>query len=223
MEGVFEVIFDGRTMPGKDLDEVKAGVGRLFKASPEVITKLFSGQPVSIKKDLDYTGALRYIAAMKEVGALARLKQQEGAVAPVKKGQDTWTLAPPGSELGGLRSAPPIPRSMDLSLYTLAPVGADVGEKREVTPVAVGDLSAYTIAEVGADLGVEREHIPLSEPDTSALSVADVGAILVEPSNKPKPVVNVPDFGVAEVGAIMDTSEKKAPPPPPKTDHLKLG
>lgn len=222
MDGVFEVIFDGRVMPGKDLDDVKTGVGKLFKASPEVIEKLFSGNPISIKKDLDYSSALRYISALKEVGALARLKQQDGAQAAPKKGSDVWTLAPAGEILGGLKSAPPIPPAIDLSQYTLAPVGADVGEKREITPVQIGDLSELSIAEVGADLGVEKEHIPLPEPDISAFSIADVGATLVEPSEKKAATVKVPEFGIAEVGARLDTEKKPAPPPAPNTDHLKL-
>ncbi|QGX40412.1 hypothetical protein [Permianibacter aggregans] len=223
MDGVFEVIFDGRIMPGRDPHEVKAQVGRLFKASPEVIERLFSGNAISIKKDLDYAAALRYVSVMKEAGALARLKQQEGAVAPVKKGSETWTLAPAGETLGGLKSAPPIPRQVDLSQYTLAPVGADVGEKRELTAVDVGDLSEFSIAEVGATLGTPREYIPLPEPDISDLSIAEVGATLVEPSDKPAANVEVPDFGLAEVGATLDTEKKAPPPPPPNTDHLKLG
>jgi len=50
-----------------------------------------------------------------------------------------------------------------------------------------------------------------------------VGATLVEPGEKPVAKVDVPNFGLAEVGATLDTVEKAPPPPPPNTDHLKLG
>ena len=224
MEGFFEVVFDGRTVPGRDLAEVKANVGNLFKAKPETIERLFSGQPVTIKKDLDYPGALRYIAALKEAGALARLKQQEGGPSVARKASDAWSLAPVGSDLAGLRPAPAIPPALDLSNYSLAPVGADMGEPEAVVPVQVGDISSITLAEVGADIGTPREVIPLPEPDLSEFSVAEVGATLGAPRRiEPVNVGDISGITIAEVGATLDTSEKKAPPPPPKTDHLKLG
>ena len=224
MEGVFEVVFDGRTVPGRDRAEVMANVANLFKAKPEAVERLFSGQLVSIKKDLDYQGALRYVAALKEAGALARLKQQEGGPSVARKASDSWSLAPVGSDLLGLRPAPPIAPALDLSGYSLAPVGADMAEPSEVVPVAVSDISSITLAEVGADLGTPREVIPLPEPDLSALSVAEVGATLGAPRQvEPVEVGDISGITIAEVGATLDTSEKKTPPPPPKTEHLKLG
>jgi hypothetical protein len=224
MEGFFEVVFDGRTVPGRDLAEVKANVGGLFKAKPETVERLFSGQPVTIKKDLDYPSALRYIAALKEAGALARLKQQDGGPSVARKASDAWTLAAAGSDLTGLRPAPATPPAMDLSSYTLAPVGVDMGEPRVVEPVPVGDISAITLAEVGADIGEAKEVIPLPEPDLSEFSVAEVGATLGTPRQvEAVKVGDISGITIAEVGATLDTNEKKAPPPPPKTDHLKLG
>lgn len=224
MEGFFEVVFDGRLVPGREPAEVKANVANLFKAKPEMVERLFSGQLVSIKKDLDYQGALRYIAALKEAGALARLKQQESGPSVARKASDAWSLAPAGTDLLGLRPSPPSTPPIDLSSYSLAPVGADMGVPQTVVPVPVADLSSITLAEVGADIGSPREVIPLPEPDLSALSVADVGATLGSPRVvEPVKVGDISSITVAEVGATMDTSEKKAPPPPPKTDHLKLG
>ncbi|NQD35738.1 hypothetical protein HPT27_01810 [Permianibacter sp. IMCC34836] len=224
MEGFFEVVFDGRIVPGRDLAEVKANVANLFKAKPEAIERLFSGQPVTIKKDLDYPAALRYIAALKEAGALARFKQQEGGPSVARKASDSWSLAPVGTDLLGLRPAPPVPPPIDLSALSLAPVGADMAEHQDVVPVPVGDISSITLAEVGADIGTPRELIPLPEPDLSDLSVAEVGATLgAQRAVEPVKIGDISGITIAEVGAVLDTSEKKAPPPPPKTDHLKLG
>jgi len=224
MEGFFEVVFDGRLVPGRELADVKATVASLFKAKPESVERLFSGQPVTIKKDLDYQGALRYLAALKEAGALARLKQQEGGPSTAHKASDGWSLAPAGTDLLGLRPAPPVPPKIDLSAYALAPVGADMGEPQPVEPVQVGDLSAITLAAVGADLGSPREDIALPEPDLSDLSMAEVGATLGAPrAVVPVKVGDLSGITMAEVGATLDTSKKTPPPPPPKTDHLKLG
>lgn len=224
MEGFFEVVFDGRIVPGRELAEVKANVGNLFKAKPETVERLFAGQPITVKKDLDYAGALRYIAALKEAGALARFKQQEGGPSVARKASDSWSLAPAGTDLLGLKPAPPVPPPFDLSSYSLAPVGAQMGEPAAVEPVVVGDLSAISLAEVGADIGSPREVIPLPEPDLSELSVAEVGATLGAPRQvEPVKVGDLSGLSVAEVGATLDTQPKQAPPPAPDTSHLKLG
>ncbi len=224
MEGFFEVVFDGRIVPGRDLAEVKANIGNLFKAKPETVERLFAGQPITVKKDLDYAGALRYIAALKEAGALARLKQQEGGPSVARKASDSWSLAPVGTDLLGLKPAPPVPPPIDLSALSLAPVGADMAEPETVVPVPVGDISGITLAEVGADIGAPREQIPLPEPDLSALSVAEVGATLGAPRQiEPVKVGDLSAITLAEVGAVLDTRDKQAPPPPPDTSHLKLG
>lgn len=224
MEGFFEVVFDGRTVPGRDVAEVKTNLGNLFKAKPETVERLFAGQPITIKKDLDYAGALRYIGALKEAGALARLKQQEGGPSIARKASDGWSLAPAGTDLLGLKPAPPVPPPVDLSGYSLAPVGAQMGEPQEVEAVVVGDLSAITLAEVGAEIGTPREVIPLPEPDLSELSVAEVGATLGAPRQvEPVKVGDLSGISLAEVGATLDTEPKPPAPPAPDTSHLKLG
>lgn len=224
MDGVFEVIFEGRIMPNRNLDEVKAALALMFKASPEAIERLFSGKLIPIKRDLDYPSALRYVSAMKEAGALARLRQIEGAVAVTApaQGSSSWTVAPPGTVLveRQLSAAPDVIRVDHLSL---APVGATVGEPREIEPVVVGDLSEFSLAETGADIGDPVEHIPLPEPDISALSMAEVGATIGEARHvEPVKVGDLSAISLAPVGATMSTTPKAPPPPPPKTDHLSL-
>jgi hypothetical protein len=53
MDGLFEVVFDGKTMPNRNVDDVKAALAQLFKSNPATIDKLFSGQPIAIKKSVD--------------------------------------------------------------------------------------------------------------------------------------------------------------------------
>ncbi len=224
MDGLFEVVFDGKTMPNRNVDDVKAALAQLFKTNTATIDKLFGGQPIAIKKSVDYQSALRYIAAMKEAGALARLRQMEGVVAPTapKMTATDWVVAPAGTALGE-KPLPKIPRTIDTSHLSLAPVGTQMGEHKEFVPAQV-DLHDYVLAPVGSDMGEAKEYIPLPEPDLSDYSLAQVGVILGSPRQvEPVRVGDISGITIAPVGAQIDVSEKKAPPPPPKTDHLKLG
>lgn len=235
MDGLFDVIFEGRLIPGRDPVVVKAALAELFNAPAETIDRLFSGTAVPIKKNIDHATAVRYISALKEAGALARLKPVE-TVAPVEPAvaatpvpitaaapaarTSSFTVAPVGADLTEAKAA--VARVVDTSAYSVAAVGATLAEARTVTPVEVGDLSGYSMAAVGTILTETRETIPLPEPDISGLSVAAVGATLSEA----KAVVSVPiadlDLTLAPVGSALDTSEKKPAPPAPPTDHLKL-
>ena len=226
MEGLFDVIFEGRLIPGRDPALVKTALAELFKAPLDTVERLFVGGAIPIKKNIDHATAVRYISAMKEAGALARLKPVEGSVpvaavaAPTTPAPADLTVAPVGAVLVEAKLV--VERVVDTSAYSVAAVGVTLGEARNVEPVVVGDLSGYSIAAVGVTLAEAREEIPLPEPDISGLSVAAVGADLTEAkTGVPMPIADL-DLSIAPAGSTLDTTEKKPPPPAPKTDHLKL-
>jgi aconitate hydratase len=66
----YRILFNGEIEPGQELPAVKERLTQLFKTSPEHINRLFTGKPVTINNNLDYTAAQEYIAVMKKAGAL---------------------------------------------------------------------------------------------------------------------------------------------------------
>jgi hypothetical protein len=66
----YRILFNGEIEPGQELPAVKERLTQLFKTSPEHINRLFTGKPVTINNNLDYTAAQEYIAVMKNAGAL---------------------------------------------------------------------------------------------------------------------------------------------------------
>ncbi len=66
----YRILFNGEIDTGQKLREVKKRLAQLFKASPEQIEKLFTGKPVTLNRNLDYTAAQEYIAELKKTGAL---------------------------------------------------------------------------------------------------------------------------------------------------------
>ena len=54
---LFEVAFCGQISDGANLDEVKARVGKMFKADDAKLAQLFSGKRIVIKKNIDQATA----------------------------------------------------------------------------------------------------------------------------------------------------------------------
>ena len=72
-ESLYEVTFSGEIQEGARLDEVKARLGKLFKADEVMIARLFSGKTVVIKKNLSAEAADKYSIAITKAGAVCDL------------------------------------------------------------------------------------------------------------------------------------------------------
>ena len=68
----YKIVFDGQLMPEMTLDTVKDNLARLFKSDQSKIDALFSGSPVALKRDLAEAEADKYLAALRQAGALVR-------------------------------------------------------------------------------------------------------------------------------------------------------
>ena len=79
----YRILFSGDILPGKDSDQVRADVGKLFGFAADnpdhqaKLDKLFSGRTVVIKQNLDERGAHNYQQAMTKAGAIALVDQIE--------------------------------------------------------------------------------------------------------------------------------------------------
>lgn len=200
-DGLFELVFDGRLLPGRDPAEVKTNVAHLFKAQVAQIERLFSGSEVVIKKQLDYPGALRYAAALKQAGALCRIRPMgEAAATPTPSTQVPLTRTASGD------ATPPTPAASPAPATT---TGAD---------------EALVLAPVGADLLDSYRHDAPPPPDTSHLSVANLGADLLEGMTRtpPPPTPNTSHLSVAEPGAELNYGQTRAQPPAPDVSHLSV-
>jgi len=88
---LYQVVYNGQTLPGFDDAQVKANLQNLFKATEERIERLLSPSSSSaIKSNLSYDDAQIYQKKLTEAGADVRIRVQE---APVEQTQDL-KLAP---------------------------------------------------------------------------------------------------------------------------------
>jgi hypothetical protein len=103
---MYRIVFHGKVRDGHEVASVREQLGKLFRIEDsERLDKLFSGNPVTIKKSLDEAGARKYMAALEKAGA-------EVEVDPPLPGAD--------DDLADFADFPSMPSSdQDLSFQTV--------------------------------------------------------------------------------------------------------
>lgn len=96
---LFDIVFRGDILPGKNLVEVKQRLAQLFKADEAKINQLFSGAAVPLKRNLEKAVADKYVAALNQAGADVQLMEAGKLAArqakrPVQRRPVTPTPAP---------------------------------------------------------------------------------------------------------------------------------
>lgn len=72
----FNVVFDGKALPGVDIDTAKHNLAALFKSEVSAIERLFNGGHVALKRDLSQVDAQKYLNALQGAGLDARIEEQ---------------------------------------------------------------------------------------------------------------------------------------------------
>lgn len=220
---LYDIIFSGDLVAGRDPAQVRSEFARLFKVDPAAIEHLFRGRPVIIKKGLDRQTADKYKAALERVGAVCELRMQAVVeAAPAEKAEDgsTLTIAPVGVVLTASRE---VPRpEFDLGRMSLAPPGADLREGVDsVVVVPSFDLSTFSIAPPGIELIGEKAGEPVRLPDPGDMTMDEPGADL--DTRAPPPAAPLPDISgitLAPPGtAVLRSGEAKPLPVPPDTSN----
>ncbi len=176
---LFDIIFSGKLIEGRNPVRVREGVRKLFKASDAQLDQLFSGKPISIKKGVDIEAAGRYRAAFRQLGALLDIRPSAAAAAPPPDPNSSpipdITLAP--ANTGSLESYAPRlePRALpDISGLDLAAAGADMDEPPRTPPARISTDGLDLIP--GQDWTLEDcspPALPLVMPDIDDLHLAD--------------------------------------------------
>ena len=188
----FHIVFSWKLVGGADLSTAKSNLARLFKMDDAWVEKLFSGQPVVIKKDADQATAMKFRALMKQAGAECEVRPVSGeaaqpAPAPEsaqKKsaarvefspsaGQDSMADKSTGDleTVGTIRTG----GTGFSGAFSVADVGADMDDADHAPPPPAPDVSHLSMAAPGESLGQQTEVVPPVQPDISHLSLKDEG------------------------------------------------
>jgi len=74
MATLYNVIFEGKVAPGKDLESVKKAMIKLLKMDSQGIDRIFSGQPISLKTGVNAGTAEKYQKAIEAAGAVCKVE-----------------------------------------------------------------------------------------------------------------------------------------------------
>lgn len=71
----YSIVFSGEIRDNYDVERVKKDIAALYKISLERCEKLFTGQPIELKRNIDYAAANKYQKAFERTGAICYIKQ----------------------------------------------------------------------------------------------------------------------------------------------------
>ena len=75
MKNHYNIVFEGKTVPGKEIDLVKKALMNILKADDQGIDRLFSGKRVLIRKNVEAATAKKFQKAFEDIGAVCNLEQ----------------------------------------------------------------------------------------------------------------------------------------------------
>ncbi len=252
MAELFNVVFSGDISGRADPAVVRANVGKLFNAGDAILDRLFSGQPVAVKKMVDRATAMKIRALMKQAGADARIVQvdEQGkplpAAAPAMSVPSAPKAPPPPSGTMAARveslaqqhareeaarpkpDAPPPPADVArVSTWALYPVGFLLGAPLPRPAPLMPNISGISMSALGGSI-MRPEEIRRPAPvqvDISAISMAPAGTDVLKDSERAQvEAVNVDISGMsmAEVGAPLDEIRDDRPPVRVDISHISL-
>jgi uncharacterized protein YbjQ (UPF0145 family) len=89
---MFDVVFRGEILPGKEVKEVKKRLRMLLKIDAESIERLFSGGPVAVRKRVDEATGRKFERVFNTAGAVCHLTPIGGETAPTAQGSPAGTF-----------------------------------------------------------------------------------------------------------------------------------
>ena len=205
----YAIVFNGGIVEGFAADTVKAQLAKLLKTDAKKTSALFSGKQIVLKKTTDRAEAAKYGKALKKVGADVKIRiiKADATATPAKPAA---ALSKPAAALAAETPSEPEAPVIDTSGISLAPNEGDLFDPvpRPVTPEI--DLSSFSVAENDDRPLVEPSEEVVVELDLSELSVKDNdGTALVEHEDEAIPPIEVPDFGLDEPGAVLETLQEE--------------
>jgi len=160
---------------------------------------LFSGKQIVIKRTADKREAAKYGGALKKIGADVKIRIIKSDAPPAQKAPQPAQkeVAPQTAE----KTA-----TVDTSGISLAPNEGYIIEPSTPPPAPNVDISSISVAENDGTPLIEATEQERADLDLSEYSIRENdGSPLVEASDEEGPVIEVPDFGLDEPGAVLET------------------
>lgn len=205
----YKLLFRGQISPDQHVAVVRGRLQKILKASDGQLDVMFSGKPVTIKKDADEATVERYLEAFVKAGAKLEIVELDSA-ALAEAARKAEMVAAAEAHKAQLIKEVLEAEQAEIEQAEAAAMGAPASTphaQANSKPPSPSESSAtasvtFALAEVGADLVTAADKQPAPEANvvTDHLSLAEVGGNLMAPTETVQP----------------------QPPPPVDTSHLTL-
>jgi len=210
----FDIFFSGQIIEGEAEDEVRTKVGRIFKANPKQLERLFSGQAVKIKSGVNLDSAVKYRVAFRNAGALIEIKPATDNNSPSTPPQTTSqsSAEPPPATKDGIELLPPNTGS----LIDCAP---------EVIPATIGNIDNLDFGSQTTPLD-ETEPPPPANIDIQGLALNPAASETMLDETAPPPPANINTDSLvlnpANTGSLEDCQQPVTPVEIPDISALEV-
>lgn len=192
MDERYRLIFRGELLDGQHRAVVKRRLTELLKLDDAQVDKLFAGNPVVLKRDVDRATAARYQALFKKAGGRLRVSAEAGGEPASAPGNADQPPAPSAARAAAVQAPefevqstwfppPAEPRAeIEAPDFSIAAVGSDLTDGPGEAPPPMPEVD-FELAEVGEDLLTERLETPVVQLGALDFEVAEVGADIGPP------------------------------------------
>lgn len=211
MDKRFNIYYAGEVLDGHDPTQVRANLGKLFKANEQTLDKLFSGKAQLLKKGCDEDKARQYQQAMQRAGAQPIIR----AAQPADAGGATDAPAPAGDQpekkLTAAEKIAALAAAEDDTRYRAEDSsGAGQSPPAASEPTTAADEGSLGLEPEGTEVLKAHERAAPVEAsiDTSKLAVDETAARLSEEAPAAPPAPDTSHLDMGEVGEVIPTLEE---------------
>ena len=166
----FDLTYAGLIAPGADPEQTRQRLAAVFKLDAQGIERLFTGQPVTVKRDVDEATASKFEKVFAQAGAVltinalprpdvANTAAPAPAAAPQANGSDAASLAL--APVGVLEQPPdPAPPHLDTSYLSVVPGQSWSLEDCEPPPTLIPEPDISYLSLAPADTGDDIQSNP---------------------------------------------------------------
>jgi hypothetical protein len=213
MPDQFDIFFNGQILDDRDLDEVKAQVGKIFKVEGKKLERLFSGKATCIKAGVDAATASKYRKVFRDAGALVEIKSTADQTAQTQSATEsaaaeTKPEMQPTATDKAEETQPPT-TDQDESDMTLLPAntGSLIDCATEVTPQPIPQTVDLELTSAGTTIDESAPPTP-AEIDTEGLSLNPPNSGSLEEFQRQLDPIPIPDISELSLDDIEENKQE---------------
>jgi len=245
---LYDLYITGKLVAGVTTEQARDDLAALFKTGADKVARYVTGQPALFKRGIDKAEAMKYKAALHQIGILVVFKshqqQAEGVASKplqgstkiaesstTKTAEGSSTNPAEGSFTKTAQGSSSIPNGNTgdqrhaTTPFSLAAVGSELlrqEEKARAVTTTI-DTSAIHMVSVFAEPDVPPP-VAVASPDTSGFSIAEAGAQLLQDKPEPPPPLplDLDSISLAPAGSPLDQLKEDVIPLQPNTEGLDI-